>query len=53
MSGSLRRYWEDRKQTERVMRRDADGTLWMHSGDEGVMDEEGYLKGNFRVLFSA
>ncbi|KAJ8517813.1 hypothetical protein ONZ45_g5063 [Pleurotus djamor] len=36
-------YWEDQEQTEKVMRWDGD-TLWMHSGDEGIMDEEGYLK---------
>ncbi|KAK0480921.1 acetyl-CoA synthetase-like protein, partial [Armillaria novae-zelandiae] len=37
-------YWEDEAQTAQVMQRDADGTLWMHTGDEGIMDEEGYLK---------
>jgi hypothetical protein len=28
------------------MRRHAgdDSTLWMHTGDEGIMDNEGYLK---------
>lgn len=39
------RYWEDEEQTKRVMKTDADGTLWMHTGDEGIMDEEGYLRG--------
>ncbi len=40
------RYWEDEAQTAQVMQRDAEGTLWMHTGDEGIMDEEGYLKSN-------
>lgn len=26
------------------MKKDANGTLWMHTGDEAIMDEEGYLK---------
>ncbi|EKM56989.1 uncharacterized protein PHACADRAFT_208155 [Phanerochaete carnosa HHB-10118-sp] len=37
-------YWQDPEQTAQVMRRDANGTLWMHTGDEGVMDEDGYLR---------
>ncbi|KAF8634847.1 hypothetical protein AX17_004095 [Amanita inopinata Kibby_2008] len=37
-------YWEDEEQTNRVMRRDEEGTLWMFTGDEAVMDEEGYLR---------
>ena len=37
-------YWNDEEQTARVMKRDAEGTLWMHTGDEGIMDEEGYLR---------
>ena len=37
-------YWNDEVQTEQVMKRDEEGTLWMHTGDEGIMDEEGYLR---------
>ncbi|TFK41613.1 hypothetical protein BDQ12DRAFT_678249 [Crucibulum laeve] len=37
-------YWGDEAQTKAVMKKDEEGTLWMHTGDEGIMDEEGYLK---------
>ncbi|KAH7915059.1 hypothetical protein BJ138DRAFT_1170179 [Hygrophoropsis aurantiaca] len=39
-------YWGDEEQTNAVMRKDPnDGsTVWMHTGDEGIMDDEGYLK---------
>lgn len=36
-------YWEDEKQTKKVMKKDNEGTLWMHTGDEGIMDD-GYLR---------
>ncbi|KZT70470.1 acetyl-CoA synthetase-like protein [Daedalea quercina L-15889] len=37
-------YWEDEEQTAKATVKDADGTVWMCTGDEGIMDEEGYLK---------
>jgi hypothetical protein len=29
------------------MKKDERGTLWMHTGDEGIMDGEGYLQSEF------
>ncbi|OBZ78072.1 putative acyl-CoA synthetase YngI [Grifola frondosa] len=43
-------YWQDEEQTARVVSQDEDGTLWMHTGDEGVMDEEGYLRGEIKDI---
>lgn len=37
-------YWNDEKQTQSVMKKDKSGELWMHTGDEAILDEEGYLK---------
>ncbi|KZP15938.1 acetyl-CoA synthetase-like protein [Athelia psychrophila] len=36
-------YWNDEERTRAAMQRDSEGTLWMKSGDLGVMDEDGYL----------
>ncbi|KAG6865443.1 hypothetical protein C0991_002519 [Blastosporella zonata] len=33
-------YWEDEEQTRSVTKIDSDGTRWIQTGDEGVMDEE-------------
>ncbi|KAF9041277.1 hypothetical protein BJ165DRAFT_1488144 [Panaeolus papilionaceus] len=37
-------YWAAQEQTDLVMEKDEHGTLWMHTGDEGIMDDEGYLR---------
>ncbi|KAM5341498.1 hypothetical protein ACJ41O_014529 [Fusarium nematophilum] len=35
-------YWNDEEKTQEVMRRDGDGVVWMHTGDEGFIDQDGY-----------
>ena len=35
-------YWKNPTKTEEVMKRDADGRLWMYTGDEAMIDDEGF-----------
>ncbi|KAH9019411.1 acetyl-CoA synthetase-like protein [Lactarius hengduanensis] len=37
-------YWGDKEQTDSAMRKDENGTLWMHTGDEATLDSDGYLR---------
>ncbi|KAF8273702.1 hypothetical protein EI94DRAFT_1776296 [Lactarius quietus] len=37
-------YWDDKEQTDAVMRKDENGTLWMHTGDQATLDSKGYLR---------
>lgn len=37
-------YWNDKDQTDMVMRKDEDGRLWMYTGDQVAMDGDGYLR---------
>ncbi|KAJ5344307.1 uncharacterized protein N7506_002672 [Penicillium brevicompactum] len=37
-----RGYLDDEAKTNEVMKRDEDGVLWMHTGDEGMIDDLGY-----------
>jgi acyl-CoA synthetase (AMP-forming)/AMP-acid ligase II len=35
-------YFENELKTKEVMQMDGNGVLWMHTGDEGLIDESGY-----------
>lgn len=37
-------YWGNPTETAKVMIKDEKGVLWMHTGDEAVMDKEGFLR---------
>jgi long-chain acyl-CoA synthetase len=39
----MREYWNNASETAQALRADADGHLWLHTGDIGYMDEEGYV----------
>lgn len=42
-------YLKDREKTSEAMRADGDGTVWMHTGDEGVIDQQGYCRVTGRI----
>ncbi|TQN63647.1 Acyl-CoA ligase SID4, partial [Colletotrichum shisoi] len=42
-------YWGDEAGTAEVRRREDDGRVWMYSGDEARMDEEGYVEITGRI----
>lgn len=41
--GLQRGYWRDEAQTAQAMRKDADGVVWMYTGDEGFIDQVAHL----------
>jgi hypothetical protein len=47
-----RRYWNDEEQTKSAIKKSpgSDETLWMHTGDEAMMDGDGYFSSTFSVF---
>jgi TBC1 domain family member 8/9 len=39
----MKEYWGQPEKTAEAMIKDEEGKVWMHTGDEAVMDEEGYV----------
>ncbi|KIY71138.1 acetyl-CoA synthetase-like protein [Cylindrobasidium torrendii FP15055 ss-10] len=36
-------YWRDEQQTAEAMKKDTNGVVWMHTGDQVIVDDEEYL----------
>ena len=45
----MKEYWNAPDRTAEVMIPDIDGKVWMHTGDEAEMDEDGYIKITGRI----
>jgi acyl-CoA synthetase (AMP-forming)/AMP-acid ligase II len=43
-------YWRNKEQTDLVMRKDENGRLWMHTGDQATLDSDGYLRSALSLL---
>ncbi|KXH54738.1 4-coumarate-CoA ligase [Colletotrichum salicis] len=42
-------YWKDQERTKEVMKLDDQGVVWMHTGDEGLIDNDGYAQITGRI----
>lgn len=45
----MKHYWDAPEQTAKVLIPDKTGKIWMHTGDEAVMDGDGYVKITGRI----
>jgi acyl-CoA synthetase (AMP-forming)/AMP-acid ligase II len=45
----MKGYWNDRVRTEEVRILEGDGRVWMYTGDEAEMDQDGYVKITGRI----
>ncbi|GME22766.1 amp-binding enzyme [Neofusicoccum parvum] len=46
---TMKGYWGDEKRTAEVLVPDEEGVMWMHTGDEASMDEDGYVSITGRI----
>ena len=50
----MKGYYKNKEETDYVMRKHADGQIWIHSGDIGSIDEDGfvYIKGRVKRMIT-
>lgn len=50
----MKGYFNNKEETDHVLRKHADGKIWVHSGDIGTIDEDGfvYIKGRVKRMIT-